>query len=189
VTVDVKLMTADELLQLPRGAGRYELVRGELRSMSPAGFAHGTVTADLVTRLTTFVRERDLGITCAADTGFLLHRGPDTVRAPDVAFITAARLAATPSSLEGFFPGAPDLALEVVSPSDRYTEVEEKVAEWLDAGTRIVAVFDPRRKTARVYRPDAPAISLGVADTLTLPDLLPGWSLVLNEIFSSPRRP
>ena len=108
-----RLMTADELIRLPRGTWRYELVRGELRQMSPSGHVHGKVAAHVLGRLMPFVEEHNLGETYAAETGFFLRRNPDTVRAPDVAFVTAAKLAATTLSAEGFFPGAPDLAVVV----------------------------------------------------------------------------
>lgn len=178
-----RLMTAEELLQLPRGRWRSELVRGELRQMSPSGHVHGRTALEVGARLWAFVREHRLGVTYAAETGFLLRRDPDTVRAPDVAFVTNATLAARTVSPEGFFPGAPDLAVEVISPSDSYSEVEEKVAEWLDAGTQVVVVLDPRRKVATVYRSGADTTTLAAADQLSLPDLLPGWSLSLEEIF------
>lgn len=176
-------MTAEEVLQLPRGTWRYELVRGELRQMSPAGHVHGEIAARVLIRLGPFVEQAGLGKTYAAETGFLLRRNPDTVRAPDAAFVTAAKLAATTLAPDGFFPGTPDLAVEVVSPSDGDIEVEEKVAEWLDAGTRVVVVLDPRRKAGAVHRRGAEVHSLGPGNHLTLPDLLPGWSLALDELF------
>jgi Uma2 family endonuclease len=182
VAVNTQLITAEELLRLPRGTWRYELVSGELRRMAPSGFAHGTVAAEIGARLTTFVREHGLGRGCAAETGFVLRRDPDTVRAPDAAFISTATLerASLPG---GFFPGAPDLAVEVISPSDTYTNVEEKVAEWLAAGTKAVIVLDPRRKAARICRPGGEILMLGPADTLSVTDLLPGLLVPLGDIF------
>lgn len=176
-------MTADDLLHLPRGRWRYELVRGELRQMSPSGHVHGKVAARALGRLMPFVQEHGLGETYAAETGFLLRRNPDTVRAPDVAFVTAEKLASLSLSPDGFFPGPPDLAVEVVSPSESYSEVEEKVAEWLEAGCRAIVVLDPRRRVATVYRPGVKMTTLASTDHLSLPDLLPGWSLSLDEIF------
>jgi Uma2 family endonuclease len=176
-------MTAEELIRLPRGQWRYELVKGELRRMTPAGHLHGKVAADVLSRLAVFVREHGLGVTYAAETGFLLRRAPDTVRAPDASFVAAARLASMQLSPEGYFPGAPDLAVEVISPSDSYSEVEEKVAEWLEAGCLVVVVLDPRRKAGRVQRPATPVVSLTETDYLSINDLLPGWSLSLEEVF------
>lgn len=176
------LMTAEQLLQLPQGQWRYELVRGELRRMSLAGHVHGRIAMAIGARLALFVREHGLGATYAAETGFMLRRAPDTVRAPDASFVTAARLASMTLPPAGYFPGAPDFAIEVISPSDTYTEVEEKVAEWLEAGAQVVVTLDPRRKTGIVYRLGQ-VLLLTATDHLTVPDLLPGWSVPLNEIF------
>lgn len=183
MAVNTQLMTAEELIKLPRGVWRYELVNGELRRMTPGGYVHGEIAAEVLGYLTPFVREHQLGRTYVAETGFLLRRGPDTVRAPDAAFVTSAKLQNSPLSGHGFFPGAPDLALEVISPSDTYSEVKEKVAEWLAAGTQVVIVLDPRRKTASVYRAGNDLLTLGPADTLCVPELLPGWSVALSDIF------
>jgi Uma2 family endonuclease len=176
-------MTADELIRLPRGRWRYELVRGELRQMTPAGHVHGRVAADVLIRLGAFVREHRLGATYAAETGFYLRRNPDTVRAADASFVAAARLASMALSPDGYFPGAPDLAIEVISPSDTYTEVDEKVGEWLEAGCLAVVILDPRRKTGTVHRPGSDVVRLAETELLALPDLLPGWSLPLGEIW------
>jgi Uma2 family endonuclease len=127
------------------------------------------------------VDEHDLGAVYAAETGFLLARNPDTVRAPDVAFVRADRLASTAE--EGFFPGPPDLAVEVVSPSDSYSAVEEKVFEWLDSGCRVVVVLDPRRQVATVYRSRQSISLLSPPDLLSAEDLVPGWSVPLAQLF------
>src|SRR5512145_1455571 len=119
--------TAEELLRLTSGTWRYELVRGELRTMTPSGHVHRRVAALVAARLVSFVEEHVLGVVYGAETGFILSRTPDTVRAPDAAFVTRARLDATPLSDEGYFPGALDLAVEVLSPSDRPTEIDEKI--------------------------------------------------------------
>ena len=176
-------MTADELLRLPRGTWRYELVNGALHRMSPAGHTHGKVAARITASMAPFVEQNELGEIYAAETGFKIRQDPDTVRAPDVAFVSAERLERTEASPEGFFPGPPDLAVEVVSPGDSYSEVETKVSEWLQAGVRAVVVFDPRRKACTVYRPGTEVLFLAVTDTLTLPELLPGWSLPLSQAF------
>ena len=178
-------MTADELIRLPRGTWRYELVRGELRRMTPSGHVHGKVAARLAGRLAPFVEQHQLGEVYGAETGFMLHRAPDTVRAPDAALVANATLAARSLSLDGYFPGAPDLAFEVLSPSDSRREVDEKVAEWLEHGCQVVVELDPRRKVAQVYRSGVPVQSLGATDHLTIPDLLPGWSLALEDLFRS----
>ena len=175
-------MTADELLRLPDDGLRHELVGGELRTMSPAGAEHGSVAGNAFFSLKDHVRARRLGDVYASETGFLIARDPDTVRAPDVAFVTRERLRAA-GSVQGYWPGAPDLAVEVISPNDLYTEVDEKVAEWLAAGTRMVVVLNPRRRGAQVHRPGAPVRILTAEDVLDGEDVVPGWRVPLAELF------
>ena len=178
-----KLMTAEELLEMPDDGFRYELVRGELIKMAPTGFYHG-VTGDRVERnISTYAYENGLGEVCAAETGFLLSRDPDHVRAPDVAFVRRERVEVV-GYTHGFFPGAPDLAVEVISPSDRYTEVDEKVAEWLAAGTSMVVVVNPRNRTVRVHRPTTDSVLLTEKDTLDGGDVVPGWEMPVADIFA-----
>src|SRR5215207_4926141 len=149
-------VTADELLHLPDDGFRYELVRGELRRMTPAGNVHGRVAMSFAWRLARHVEENRLGTVYAAETGFRLATDPDTVRAPDVAFVSRARTDEV-GDVEEFWPGAPDLAVEVVSPSDAFTDVVEKVSEYLAAGCRMIVVVDPRGRSATVYRPHSDA--------------------------------
>ncbi len=104
----------------------------------------------------------------------------------DCAFVSAARLTAALPGSDGFFSGPPDLAVEVISPSDACSEVEEKVAEWLEAGCQAVLLVDPRRRTAGVHRHGQPVVPFGETDTLTMSDLLPGWSVSLDEVFRQP---
>ena len=106
----------------------------------------------------------------------------DHVRAPDTAFIRRERVDAA-GNVRGFFPGAPDLAMEVISPSDRYSQVEEKVADWLEAGTMAVIVVDPRRRAVKVHRSLSDASILTDADTLSIEDVVPGWQMTVAEIF------
>jgi Uma2 family endonuclease len=177
------LMTSDELLRLPRGTWRHELVGGELRRMTPAGHVHGRVAAEVGAQLTLFVRQAGLGETYAAETGFLLRREPDTVRAPDAAFVTRERLASMRLKPEGYFPGPPDLAVEVLSPSDADRDVTAKISDWLDCGCRAVLVLDPANRTARLHRSGRAAEHFTTADMLTLTGVLPGWSLDLADLF------
>ena len=175
-----QVITAQQLLAMPDDGWRYELVEGELRRMSPAGRDHGRIAMNLGARLAVFVRDHSLGVVFAAETGFLLRRDPDTVRAPDVAFVSAERW----SPGEGFFPGSPDLAVEVVSPSDSFVEVEEKVSEWLAAGTRAVVVVNPRRRAVSLHRENGAVQRLGVSETLDLSFVVPGFRVGVAELFA-----
>jgi Uma2 family endonuclease len=175
-----QLVTAEELLRMPDDGFRYELVCGELRKMPPAGHVHGRLAATLTASLVRYVTANQLGAVYAAETGFILRRNPDTVRAPDVAFIRQQRVQEV-GDVAGYWPGAPDLAIEVVSPSDSYAEVEEKVFEWLEAGTLMVLVVNPRRRSVTVYRSLADIIVLN--DALDGGDVVPGWIMPVKDIF------
>lgn len=151
------LMTAEQLLTYDARGQRTELVRGWLIVREPAGYVHGSVAARVLVRIAVFLETdqhacraaHPLGDVLAAETGFTLQRGPDTVRAPDVAFVAWARI---PVERAGFAELAPDLAVEVLSPGDRAGDILAKVADWLNAGTSLVWVIDPARRLARVYR-------------------------------------
>lgn len=174
--------TADELLRLPRGRNRYELVRGELRALALEGHEHGMLAAEFATGLWDVVRANKLGEVYAAGTGFKLATEPDTVRAPDAAFIGRTRLDEV-GPVQGYWPGAPDLAVEVVSPNDLYTEVSDKVAEWLQAGSRMVMVVNPRRQQVFVHAPHADVKVMEIDDTLDGGEVVPGWQLPIKELF------
>ena len=177
-----QLITAEDLLRMPDDGFCYELVRGELRKMAAAGHQHGRISINITTPLDQHVRTHDLGTVYAAETGFKLASDPDTVRAPDVAFIRRERVAEV-GDTRGYWPGAPDLAVEVISPGDTYTEVQEKILEWLDAGTRMVIVVNPRRRAVTVYRSLADISILTENDTLDGGDVVPGWSMPVRDVF------
>jgi Uma2 family endonuclease len=180
MTVDTRIFTADELFELPDDGSRYELVEGELRRMSPAGAKHGAIIARILVRLGSHVEARGLGQVYSSETGFVLARNPDTVLQPDVGYVRRERAVET----DEFFPGPPDVAVEVISPSDRYTEVDEKKDRYLQAGTLAVIVVDPRRNIVRVHR--ASGVT-NVTGTLTVDDVIPGWSMSLDDIFTTAR--
>jgi Uma2 family endonuclease len=177
-----RLMTAVELLQTP-GLGRCELVQGELILMSPAGFEHGQIAINIGWALKAFVRSHPIGVITGAETGFHIGHEPDTVRAPDAAFIRRERV--PPMPVRGFFPEAPDLAVEVLSPNDRASEVLSKVRDWLNSGCLAVWVIDPETTTVTVYHSQDQIAVLGPTDTLTGGDVLPGFSVLVAEIFAS----
>jgi|SRR5882724_5786929 len=175
-------LTAEEFYRLPDDGQRYELVGGALVNMAAAGGQHGIIASRLDHRLRTFVEAQDVGEVCAAETGFRLAQNPDTVRAPDVSFIARERV--TDQGIpESYWPFAPDLAVEVISPSDRFDDVLTKVQEYLHAGTRLVWVFHPRTKTVSVYRANGTVQLLTGTEELDGEDVLPGFHCRLDELF------
>jgi Uma2 family endonuclease len=175
-------MTAEELIRLPDDGMRHELVKGEHRVMTPAGYEHGKIGGELLIYLGSHVRAADLGDVLNSDTGYLIGRDPDTVRAPDVSFVSKARIPAKGRPTK-FWDGPPDLAVEVVSPSDTLEEVEEKVDQWLEAGTSLVWVVNLRRKTVTVYRSRREATILSDSDELDGGEVVPGFRLPIRAIF------
>ena len=178
-----RTMTAKELASMPDVGFRRELVKGELREMAPAGRFHGRYAMRIGASLLSWAEASDAGEVYAAETGFLLASDPDHVRAPDAAFVRAERLAEI-GDADGFIPLAPDVAVEVMSPSDRYAELDEKIADWLDAGTLAVVVANPRRRTVSVHRQGAPTVTLGEGDILEVGDAAPGWRMAVSDIFA-----
>jgi Uma2 family endonuclease len=143
-------MTAEQLLTQLDLYKHCELIQGELVTMSPAGFSHGEVTLELGRQLANHVRAAKSGKTSAAETGFLIEQNPDTVLAPDAAFIAIARLPAAVDR-KGFLPLAPDFVAEVISPNDRFSKVIEKADRWLAAGVKMVLIVDPETKSVRRF--------------------------------------
>ena len=183
MTVAGQTMTADELFRLPNDNCRYALVRGELQRMTPAGFRHGAVVVNLTVPVGQHVRTHRLGIVCGAETGFVLERNPDTVLAPDLAFVRRERIPASgvPAT---FWDGAPDLAVEVLSPGDSRRETAAKVSSWLSAGATVVWVADPRDASVTVHEPGQPPCRLGKSDVLDGAPLLPGLRIAVGAIFA-----
>ena len=176
-----KLMTAEELLNMPEDGYRYELVRGVLKKMAPVGHTGGYYELLISSKLFEFVKANGLGRSYSSDTGFLLERDPDYVLAPDASFVRQERVEEV-GDARGYFPGAPDFVAEVISPSDRLTDVYDKVDEWLNAGTLMVVVVNPRDRTASVHTLDA-VVTLSEGDTLDGGDVVPGWRLPVADIF------
>lgn len=175
-----ELMTAEELLQTSVPNKRTELVRGRLIVHEPPGGRHGNVTANLTARLWNQVDLTGAGRVFAGDTGFTLTRNPDTVRGPDIAFVRRERLPEpVPTS---FLESAPDLVVEVLSPTDRPGETLAKIGDWLEAGARLVWVIDPERRVARVYRQDGSESLLTEENDLDGEDVLPGFRCSVRSI-------
>jgi Uma2 family endonuclease len=171
-------LTPDDLWRLGNGDVRRELVNGEIIEMAPSGGQHGIVLSRLVWLLADYVYRTGVGKVLSGDVGFVLGLPEDRgrVRAPDIAFMRSL-----PAD-EGFVPAAPDLAVEILSPSDSPIQIQEKIRDYLEAGS-LVWIVAPKAKTVTVYRPDGSARFLREHDTLEAEDLLPGLSIPLSEIF------
>jgi Uma2 family endonuclease len=184
--VATRTLTADELFMMPHGNFRYELVKGELIKMSPTGGKHGILTARITLALGQYVEANGLGETLGAETGFILTTNPDTVRAPDAAFVSRERI--PPGDFpEKFWPGAPDLAVEVISPSDTLYEVEEKIEQYLEAGVKLVWIVNPKKRTVTIYQPNIEPQTLSEADTLDGREVVPGFQYSLARLFARSR--
>lgn len=183
MSATIQPVTADELLRMPDDGFRYELLKGELRKMSPAGNKHGRAASRITGSLDPYVVINGLGAVYAAETGFKISSDPDTVRAPDVAFVSQAKLDEI-GEMEGFLPCAPDLVVEVISPSDSFSEVEDKVFDWLAAGSKMVVVVKASKRSVTVYRSATDVIVLKENDILDGGDVVPGWSMAIKDIFA-----
>jgi Uma2 family endonuclease len=175
-------VTAEQLEKMSEPGVRFELVEGEIRKMSPAGREHGRIALRIGALLDRHVQENDLGEAYAAETGFLLTVDPDTVRAPDAAFVSHERIKEIPADSGSYAPIAPDLVAEVVSPNDTFAQVEEKAQFWLRCGTRIVLVIEPGTRMLRVYRRGQVTVLLET-DTFSAGEVVPGWSFRVAELF------
>jgi len=179
----VKVVTADDLLKLPRNGHRYELVKGVLKEMSPAAPKHGRIAMRIGALLEQHARKNNLGVVYAAETGFKLRQNPDTVRAADAAFIARQRIPKK-GEPEGFWAIAPDLAVEVISPSDSAERIQSKIADWLEAGTRLLWIIYPNTQTVTEYRSLTEARVLSARETLNGYDVLPGFTCPVSELFT-----
>ena len=178
MSVDTRLMTADELLAMPDDGMKHELVRGELTTMPPPGIEHGDIAAAIAVSLAIYAKQHNAG-KVYVETGYVLATGPDTVRGPDVSFVKAEHIIKS----RKYYRIAPDLAVEVMSPDDRVSEVTTKVGEYLSAGSSVVIVIHPEKQVAWIYTQDDHH-TVTINDSLTAPDLLPSWSLPLRELFA-----
>jgi Uma2 family endonuclease len=176
------LMTVEEFLVASVPDGKVELVRGELHVTPPPGAPHGTVEINLVLILGVHVKANGLGRVFGDTFGYILTQLPRTVRVPDLSFVRADRLPP-----EGIGPGllrlAPDLAVEVLSPSESASELEEKLADYTTAGTRLIWVVDPARRTVMILNQAHPVRWLQENDILQGEEVVPGFSCRVAEIF------
>ena len=177
-----RLMTAEELLDMPDDGHIYELVRGELVKLMGTGLEHAYIADNCYGNIRDYVMGANLGRVFTTQLGYRLASDPDTVRIPDLAFIRRERLD-TVGVIQGYFPDAPDLAIEVISPNDRYPEVETKIFDYFNAGTQMVILLEARNRTAKIYRSPTDVVILTEADTLDGGDVVPGWRMRVSEIF------
>ena len=177
-----KLLTADDLLRLHSEGVRGELIRGALYKTVAAGFEHGGIAINFGGIIRNFVRPARLGWVVGSDSGIRLERDPDTVREPDLAFISAERLPLD-TRVRGYSEVVPDLVVEIISPSDRLIAVNDKAQMWLRYGVRLVLLVDPDARTVTILPDDGPAQTLTEDDTLTLDSVLPGFTCPVRDIF------
>ena len=174
--------TANELFELPADGYNYELVSGKLSMVSTAGGRHGRITVQVAFLLKTHVDSKSLGVVFAAETGFLIATDPDTVLAPDVAFVSRSRFETLENDVT--YPAlAPEFVAEVLSPSDRFSRVESKAFAWLDAGTKLVMVVDPENETVHTYRSRKKIEVFQRSESIDCSDAVPAWTLVIDQVF------
>ena len=181
-TSTTALMTAEEYMQLPRGEGfRHELINGELITMPSPGFPHSRTATRLLVALAQFVLEHELG-EVFAELGVKLTLNPDTVLGPDISFITKQRLDERPD-LEGYWPGPPDLAVEVWSPSNRPGKVNARISSLFGYGVKQVWIVNQKKRIVTIYCSPSDSITFSGSDELQADDILPGFRISLDRIF------
>lgn len=183
MTTQKTLLTAEDLYEMRMPEGRSELIDGVLVEMGPEAGESGQIAAEVAFRLMQYTKPLALGRIVTGNVGFILRHRPDHMRAPDVALVSPARL------IDGrlprrFIEGSPDLVVEVVSPSDRASEVQAKALEWLAGGAKLVWVLFPDTRTVMVYQPEHEVLLLTEEDTLTGEPVLPGFSAPVRELFA-----
>jgi Uma2 family endonuclease len=178
----VKRVTAEELWELAQEGQAYELIKGELINVSPPGGEHGDITSEIILLLRGYAKKKNLG-KVLTESGFRIAAEPDTVRSPDVSFLAQDKIPAG-GLAKGFISGSPDLAVEVVSPNDTASQIQDKVQDYLAHGTRLVWVVYPQQRIVIVHYPDGTAKTLHEADSLSGENVLPGFSCQVKEIFS-----
>jgi Uma2 family endonuclease len=183
MSTKTRLITADEFLLMPDNHMRDELIRGEVISMPLPGGRHGKVAMNISLLLGSHTKANNLGDLFAAETGYLIERNPDTVRGADVSFIRRERLDQI-VNWDKHIPFAPDLAVEIVSPSDGARKVADKAAVWLAAGSLMVWNVFSKTRTITVYRPGAEPLTLTEDEVLDGGDVVPGFRCRVGDIFA-----
>ena len=181
-TAKNKLLTAEDLLRLHSQGVKGELIDGVLHETVSAGKRHSFIAGNIMAPLHTHVRRDRLGRVGGTDGGVFIRRNPDTVREPDIFFVSAERLPLDDQS-DGYLEVVPEIVVEIVSPSDSAQDVAEKITMWLNLGVSIALEVRPAERAVLVHRPDVPAATLSGDDVLDCGDVLPGFSLPLGEVF------
>ncbi|MBM3270004.1 MAG: Uma2 family endonuclease [Candidatus Sericytochromatia bacterium] len=175
-------ISAEEFADMAWRYVRSELVEGVILEMGPTSGEHGSVEFDVAALVGAFVKANGLGKVYTGEVGFIVKRNPDTVYGADVAYLCNEKASKVPK--RGFVPFAPDLAVEIVSPEDRWTEIRRKVDDWLAAGTLAVWVVDPERRTLDAFARNGHQ-ALSESDVLSCGDVLPGFSVEISRLFGS----
>lgn len=181
VASEQKVWTDEEFMALPDDGGSYELVDGELVDMGNSGMEHGNISAYLCGLIELYVRPRKQGVTCDSSTAFTLKSG--NKRSPDVSFISKERLQGVRRLPKGYFQGAPDLAVEVISPNNTFEEMHDKLVEYFDNGCRLVWLINPDEQSILIYRQPQPDKLLKTIDSLDGEDGIPGFTLPVVDLF------
>ncbi len=179
--VENKVWTEAELMALPDDGRKYELVEGEI-VVSNAGIEHEFIGAGLINSLFSFVRKHKLGIVCGSSAGYWMKSG--NLRSPDVSFIAKERLQGLKYAPKKFFQRAPDLVVEILSPSDAVDGLHEKIVEYFESGARLIWVLNPEEQTILVYHSPQPDLLLRTGDSISGEDVIPGFSMPLSELFA-----
>lgn len=182
IALDQKIWTDEEFMALPEDEHRYELVNGELVDMGNSGMEHGYIASNLVIFLGGFVRSQKLGVICDSSTAFAMKAG--NKRSPDVSFVSKERLQGVRRLPKGFFQGAPDLVVEVLSPNNTVEEIHDKIVEYFENGTRLVWVIHPDEQYVLVYHSPSPDRLLRLEDSLAGEEVVPGFTLPVAELFA-----
>jgi Uma2 family endonuclease len=177
---EIKLMTGDELLAMGN-IGRCELIDGRLVNMSPTGDRHAFLESTLAFELNLFVRERKLGRVMTGEVGIYIRHNPDRVRGADIAFVSKEKLS-TPSG--GFLEVAPELVIEIMSPTDRWEEVREKLTDYFSIGIEQVWIVEPGNRKVLVYRSSIDVQEFGEGDALVSEGILDGFALDVTTLFT-----
>jgi len=181
ISTKAKVWTDEAFMALPKDGHRYELVDGELVDMGNSGMEHGEIGAYLAGLLAIYVRQHKLGTVCDSSTAFTLKSG--NKRSPDVSFVAKARLQGLSRPPRGFFQGSPDLAVEILSPSNTVEEIHTKIVEYFENETQLVWVIHPDEKYALVYHSPEPDRFLRSTDALEGEEIVPGFSVRIADLF------